>query len=76
LLRDPVIAEDENTYDRKSLEGWIAQCAAKGQPLTSPKNGLVMGPAFLRSQAIRLLVGEYLERKAKEWGEKKEKGKK
>jgi hypothetical protein len=71
LLRDPVIAQDEQTYDRKSLEAWIAQCAAKGQPLTSPKNGLVMGPAFLRNQAIRLLVGEYLEQKTKEWEEKK-----
>jgi hypothetical protein len=67
LFREAVIAQDERTYEKANLEEWIASCCRKGNPLTSPITGAVMAPGFVRSQGIRIMVMEYIEKKTQEW---------
>jgi ankyrin repeat protein len=49
LFLEPIIAQDERTYEKANLEEWIASCTRKGNPLTSPITGAVMAPGFVRS---------------------------
>ena len=61
LTEDPVVASDGFTYSNKGHEGWIAHCAGKGRPLTSPKTGLPMDAAYIVNMTHRTLVREWVE---------------
>lgn len=62
MTEDPVLASDGFMYSKKGLEGWIAHCAAKGLPLTSPKTGEVMDAAFMANKTYRTLVRDWIEK--------------
>lgn len=67
LTEDPVLASDGFAYSKKGLERWIAHCAAKGRPLTSPKTGEAMDVAYIVNKTHRTLVRGWVEgRKALE----------
>jgi hypothetical protein len=68
LMTEAVLAMDEFSYQKSSLEGHIAHCAAKGLPLTSPLTGEPMGGMFLPNQNLRTLVKDYIYQRQKEWG--------
>ena len=36
IMKDPVIASDDKTYDKESITAWFRQCAARGIPVLSP----------------------------------------
>ena len=40
IFKDPVIASDGQTYERVSIEKWIA--TKEGQPVTSPLTGAIL----------------------------------
>ena len=40
IFKDPVIASDGQTYERESIEKWIA--TKEGQPVTSPLTGAIL----------------------------------
>ena len=61
LTVDPVLASDGFMYSKKGLEGWIAHCATKGLPMTSPKTGEVMDAAFMLYKTFRTLVRDWVE---------------
>ena len=63
LTEDPVVASDGFTYSKKGLEGWIAHCAAKGRPLTSPLTGQRMDAAFMPNMTHRTLVRQWVEKR-------------
>lgn len=69
MTEEPVVASDGFVYSKMGLEGWIAHCAAKGLPLTSPRTGLPMGDAFMLNMTHRTLVREWVE-KRKEMGKR------
>ena len=68
LMTDAVLAMDDCSYQKASLEGHIAHCAAKGLPLTSPLTGESMGAMFMPNQNLRTLVKDYIAQREKEWG--------
>jgi len=70
MTKDSVLASDGCAYSKKGLERWIANCATKGLPLTSPRTGLPMEAAFMLNMTHRTLVREWVE-KRKEMGKKK-----
>jgi hypothetical protein len=75
LMKEPVLATDEHFYERSSLEAWMEQCQAKGQPLSSPRTGALMEPGFLRNGTLRRQILGYVGAKTKAWEERKrEKG--
>ncbi len=39
LMHDPVLCADGHTYERASIEEWIAQSRTRGQPCVSPQTG-------------------------------------
>ena len=54
-MRDPVIASDGQTYERRAIEGWFATLG--GGPPRSPVTGQLMpSAALLPNLAIRDLV--------------------
>lgn len=61
MTEDPVVASDGFMYSKKGLERWIAHCAAKGRPLTSPKTGELMEAVFIISKTHRTLVRDWVE---------------
>lgn len=63
LTEDPVLASDGFAYSKKGLERWIAHCAAKGRPLTSPKTGLPMDAVYIVNMTHRTLVREWVEKR-------------
>ena len=69
MTEAPVLDSDGSMYSKKGLELWIAHCAAKGLPLTSPRTGLPTETAFMLNMTRRTLVREWVE-KCKEMGKK------
>jgi hypothetical protein len=67
LMTEAVLAMDEFSYQKSSLEGHIAHCAAKGLPLTSPLTGEPMGGIFIPNQNLRTLVKDYIAQRETEW---------
>ena len=51
----------------KTLFQPALQVASKGNPLTSLLTGTVMEKGYVRSQALRALVSEYIEKKTQKW---------
>jgi hypothetical protein len=43
------------------MEQWIASCAAKGQPLTSPKTSAALDPHFFPNMTLRTIIQEHIE---------------
>ena len=69
---DPItLATDEHSYECSSLEAWMEQCQAKGQPLTSPCTGALFEPGFLRNCTLRREIMGYVEVKTKALEERK-----
>ena len=66
LMTEAVVAMDGFSYEKSSLDEHIAHCAAKGQPLTSPKTGEPMGGMYLPNQNARTNVKEYIDQREKE----------
>jgi len=66
LMTEAVFAMDEFSYQKSSLEGHIAHCAAKGLALTSPLTGEPMGGMFMPNQNLRTLVKNYIAQREKE----------
>jgi len=62
MTEDPVVASDGFMYSQKGLERWIAHCAAKDLPLTSPKTGEAMDAAFMVNKTYRTLVRDWVEK--------------
>jgi hypothetical protein len=67
LMTEAVLAMDEFSCQKSSLEGHIAHCAAKGLPLTSPLTGEPMGGVFMPNQNLRTLVKDYIAQRETEW---------
>lgn len=62
LFCDPYVASDGFTYEKKTIEEWVATCANRDLPLTSPTTGDVMEPGMLPNRTLRILCREFLER--------------
>ena len=58
--------QDTHTYDRRSLEQWMARCKAKGQELISPKANLPMAEGMMCNQMVRTMALDFMEAKKKE----------
>lgn len=76
LFRDPYIASDGWTYEKNSIEEWVATQANRGLPLTSPKTNAVMEPRMLPNLVVQVMCREFLERMKKEWKETRSGGRK
>jgi hypothetical protein len=60
-MRDPVITEDGQCYERQAMEIWFATRRAKDLPLTSPATNNVIGPTLIPNHIVRGLIEEYCE---------------
>ena len=60
-MTDPVLcAEDGHTYDRASIEAWIATCARNGRPPTSPLTRVVISAEGLKpNTVVKKLMEEF-----------------
>jgi len=58
---------DGFSYQKLSLEEYIAHCAAKGQALTSPLTKERMGETYMANHNLRNVVNDYIEEREKEW---------
>jgi hypothetical protein len=67
LMTEAVLAMDEFSYRKSSLEKHIAHCATKGLSLTSPLTCEPMGGMFMPNQNLRTLVKDYIAQREKEW---------
>ena len=61
--------EVTHTYEKEELDNWIETCAKKGNPLRSPVTDALMAPWYVRSQAMRSMAMEHIEKKIQEWKE-------
>ena len=68
LMTEAVMATDGFSYQKSSLEEYIAHCAAKGQALTSPLTKERMGEMYMPNHNLRNVVKDYIEEREKEWG--------
>lgn len=60
IMDDPVIADDEHTYDRSEVEKWYRQCRNAQQPLTSPlHHGPVRSPRLKSNRAIKQAIEQW-----------------
>ena len=57
---DPVIASDEQTYERTAIETWFQIKNTSGKPITSPCTGLAMEDTVLLSNVALKNVLEEL----------------
>ena len=56
LMRDPVMAMDGHTYERRNIERWLADHQ------TSPKtNEALPSLTLVRNHAVKSMVQDYLE---------------
>jgi hypothetical protein len=68
LMTEPVVCLDGFTYERSSIAGWFETCKQKGQPLSSPKaNDILPADFLLPNKTLKVLVGEWIEQKRKDW---------
>ena len=67
LMSDPVIAEDNRTYDREAIESWISSKKTNSQILTSPLTrepmGAILRPNIDLKRAIDELQSEISRRR-------------
>ena len=67
FMTEAVLAMDGFSYQKASLEAYIAHCTAKGQALTSPLTGEPMGGMYMPNYTLSTAVEDYIEQNEKEW---------
>jgi hypothetical protein len=67
LMTEAVVAMDGFSYQKSSLEEYIAHCAATGQPLTYPLTKERMSEMYTPNHHVRTYVKDYIEEREKEW---------
>ena len=67
LMRHPVIAADDHTYERSQIERWIRE---QGRGVQSPKTNAVLAHTRLQSNhAVKTLIDDAVETKLREMRE-------
>lgn len=63
LMVEPVIASDNHSYDKTSLEKWFFVCRSQGRELTSPMtNQTLKSPYIYPNVALRVVLLQTIER--------------
>jgi hypothetical protein len=52
LMRDPVLAKDGHTYERKAIEDWFGQSNGASSTAISPKTGDMTGRQLTPNHAL------------------------
>jgi hypothetical protein len=58
LMRDPVLAKDGHTYERKAIEDWFEQSSGTDRNAISPKTLDVIGRQLTPNHAMKALIGD------------------
>ena len=58
LMVDPVMAEDNRTYDRAAIVAWIEAKRSAKRPLTSPLTRELMGPTLRPNVDIKRAIDD------------------
>lgn len=61
LMRDPVVAQDGQSYERTEIERWFRQCADAGEPVTSPLRAPLASDALVRNNSLRRAIEHAVE---------------
>ena len=56
IMKDPVIAEDGNSYEKEEIENWIKLSEDKGNPITSPITGDNMGKTLIPNTVLKDII--------------------
>jgi hypothetical protein len=62
VMKDPVVAEDERSYEREQIVAWFRRCNDKGKPLTSPITGEEISERLTANHALKQATAELLAR--------------
>jgi hypothetical protein len=66
IMKDPVIASDNKTYDKESISAWFQHCATRGIPVLSPWTHEEMSNTELRPNIDIKRGIEYFHRESEE----------
>jgi hypothetical protein len=58
LMRDPVLAKDGHTYERKAIEDWFEQSSGTDRNAISPKTLDMIGRQLTPNHTVRALIGD------------------
>jgi hypothetical protein len=64
LMRDPVVAKDGHTYERKAIEDWFEQSSRTDRNAISPKTGDVIGRQLTPIHAMRAMIGDEVSKRS------------
>ena len=59
LIDSPVIAEDNITYSKASIQDWFRQCKARDEPVTSPMTRREIGETLRPNFPVQRLLEEF-----------------
>ena len=58
LMRDPVVAQDGQSYERTEIERWFRQCTDAGEPVTSPLRAPLASDALVPNNSLRRAIDD------------------
>lgn len=62
LMLDPVLAEDEFSYEREKIKQWIDRRKDSGEQLTSPMTGKAMSDTLLANKTLKNAITAWKDR--------------
>ena len=61
LMRDPVVAQDGQSYERTEIERWFRECTDAGEPVTSPLRAPLASDALVSNNSLRRAIEHAVE---------------